>query len=529
MTDAPAPQPRWLPIIAALVFAVAYTQPPLYYSNQNQYFLHGLAMAGYGDLHRDWLANTADPTPVFSRSAAFAFRYLGPWSFHAAFLALLVVYFLSLWRIAKVLPFFPRTAVGQMAFAALVIVAHAGIVRAGSVAFVGVDYPWYLQAGVANQYLIGAGLQPSVFGVFLLTAIAAFVSGRQAFAGVCMVVACVMHSTYLLPAGLLVVGMLIGAWRTNRKHAVMLGTVALVGVLPLILYTVAAFGPTDAERFAEAQRVIAWIRIPHHTDVNRWLDLVAGLQLVWLVVGVIAVRRTVLFLPLLVASVLGLVLSLIQFATGDATLALLFPWRISAVLVPIATAVVAAGSARFAEQRMPEQALGLLGSVVRIGAICGAGAVYWHGWGYQETNAEAELVRRVAELRQPGDVYLLPSGFPKPPSARGSASSSFVPIKQSDTPAIFELQRFRLGTGAAVYVDFKSIPYRDDEVLEWHRRVTNAARWYATPDWDASGVMNEVIAEGLTHVVVPAGANVRSVRLELKSDGTAYRVYRIVK
>ena len=66
---------RWLPswskgVLAFLfwsfVFGVSYTQAPLYYSNQNQYFLHGLAAAGLGDLHQDWLANTKDPTPVFS-------------------------------------------------------------------------------------------------------------------------------------------------------------------------------------------------------------------------------------------------------------------------------------------------------------------------------------------------------------------------------------------------------------------------------------------------------------------------------
>ena len=261
--------------------------------------------------------------------------------------------------------------------------------------------------------------------------------------------------------------------------------------------------------------------------MNRWLDWVAGVQLVWLTAGLVAFRRTPLFVPLVVAAVLALVLSLVQVATGNATLALMFPWRLSAVLVPVATVAAAAGLARLAEKQLPPRLLVVGGVLAMAACVVGAVVVYTNGLAYQETTAEAELVRRVAEVRQPGEVYLLPSGFPKPVAARGSASSSFVPIKQSNTPAIFELQRFRLGTGAAVYVDFKSIPYRDDEVLEWHRRVTNAARWYATPDWDASGVMNEVIAEGLTHVIVPAGANVRSVRLELKSDGTAYRVYAV--
>lgn len=532
MTEPPAPQARWLPFVAALVFAVAHTQPPLYYSNQNQYFLHGLAQAGYGDLSRDWLANTTDPTPFFSTGIELAYP-IGTWTYHAMFFALLLVYFGSLWGIASALPFFPRTVAGQLMFAAGLIAVHAGIVRAGSVAAIGVDYPWYFQAGVANQYLLGAGLQPSVFGVLLLTALAGFmrrdraeVAGAGAFAGL----ACVFHSTYLLPAGLLVAGMFVGSRLAGRKRdAIIVGSVPLLCVIPIIALTIVFFGPTDPDRFAEAQRVIAWVRIPHHSDVNRWLDWVAVGQLVWLTGGIVAFRRTPLFIPLVVAGVLSLALTLVQIASGNATLALMFPWRLSAVLVPVSTVAAAACLARLAENQLPTTPL-IAGSVLAMGGcVIGAVVVYMNGLAYQETTAEADLVVRAAELRNNGDVYLLPSGFPKAPTSRGSASSSFVPIKQSNTPAIFELQRFRLGTGAAVYVDFKSIPYRDDEVLEWHRRVTNSARWYATPDWDTSGVLNEVIAEGLTHVVVPSNTAVESNRLELHLDAVAYRVYRIVK
>jgi hypothetical protein len=532
MTEPPAPTARparWLPFVASLVFAVAHTQPPLYYSNQNQYFLHGLADAGYGDLSRDWLANTADPTPVFSLGVKLAYQFCGTWPFHAAFLAMLVVYFLSLWRVAAALPFFPRAVAGQLVFAAVLTVVHAGIVRAASVAAVGVDYPWYFQAGVANQYLLGAGLQPSVFGVFLLTALAAFVSRRPVLAGGCAAFACVMHSTYLLPAGLLVVGMMAGAWQGDRKQALVLGATALVGVLPVIAYTLAVFAPTDGERFAEAQRVIAWVRIPHHTDVNRWLDVVAGLQLLWLLAGLIAFRRTALFVPLLVAAAIGFALSLLQVATGDATVALLFPWRISAVLVPVATAAAIAALVRLAQGENVAFLVMVVALLVGAAALLGTGAVYLRSLGYQETKAEADLIAFATPNRQPGDVYLLPSGFPKPPSSRGSASSSFVPIRKSDTPAIFELQRFRLGTGAAVYVDFKSIPYRDDEVLEWQRRVTNVARWYTMPDWDTSGIMNEVVAEGLTHVVVPSDVRVDSSRLMPMWAIPGYRVYRVMR
>src|SRR5690606_30750604 len=61
-------------LLLTLVFSTAYTQSPLFTSNQNQYFLHGLAHAGYGYLHEDWLANTLDPTPVFSYLVEITYR-----------------------------------------------------------------------------------------------------------------------------------------------------------------------------------------------------------------------------------------------------------------------------------------------------------------------------------------------------------------------------------------------------------------------------------------------------------------------
>ena len=98
---------------------------------------------------------------------------------------------------------------------------------------------------------------------------------------------------------------------------------------------------------------------------------------------------------------------------------------------------------------------------------------------------------------------------------------------QTGRPAVFELQRFRLITGAATFVDFKSIPYRDVEVLEWHRRVTDCVQWYGTPDWDVTATLAEVRAEGITHVVVPDGIPVQSLHWNEVYRDNAYRVYRM--
>src|SRR5437660_1348796 len=80
----------------SVVFGVSCTQASLYYSNQNQYFLHGSARAGLGRLDQDWLANTRDPTPIFSTLVAFTDRFLHESLFPVCYLLMQGLYFYNL-------------------------------------------------------------------------------------------------------------------------------------------------------------------------------------------------------------------------------------------------------------------------------------------------------------------------------------------------------------------------------------------------------------------------------------------------
>ena len=41
-----------------------------------------------------------------------------------------------------------------------------------------------------------------------------------------------------------------------------------------------------------------------------------------------------------------------------------------------------------------------------------------------------------------------------------------------------KMEDFRLITGAPIFIDFKSVPYRDTDVLEWFERVRMAGWFY---------------------------------------------------
>jgi len=509
-------------VLLAAAFALAHTQSPLYYSNQNQYLLHGLAAGGLGHLNEDWLANTRDPTPVFSGLVAVGYRTLGEWSFQAAFFLLLMGYFLCVRWLVRALPGTPDTCTFRLAWAALFTAAHAAILRVASVELTGVDYPWYFQAGLASQYVLGPGLQPSAFGV------AAFAHGRPVLAAGLFAASAVFHSTYLLPAGLFTLAALVALGRERRyRTAVGVGVVALVVVLPVVTYTLVTFAPSSSETFAEAQRLLAEVRIPHHAVVSRWLDAVAWCQIAWMVAGLVLAGRTPLFPLLAVPAAGGLVLTLLQVATANDTLALLFPWRVSVVLVPVATALIAVKlAARIPPGRTAAWVAGCFLAALAAGGV----VVMAGGLGYRTSDDEDALYAFVRKTAKAGDVYLLPVQFPAVGTGRGAVSNTFTPPprpKPESNQIPVDLLRFRLHTGTPIYVDFKSVPYADAEVLEWYRRMRQVQEWYTSPDWDSLAVRESLRREGITHVVAPRGRELHASYLEPVHADPAYVVYRV--
>ena len=526
---------RLLLLAAGAAFAIAYGQAPLYHSNQNQYFLHGMASAGVGQLHEDWLANTADPTPIFSGLVAIVQRTMPPLAFHVLHGLLVAGYVLALYRV------FVRIVGDELGheraalFLLLLTLVHAALARWLSYRLLGQDFPWYFQAGVAGQYVLGAMLQPSVFGVFLLGAIALFADDRPWLAALAIAVAATVHTTYLLPGALLTIGFLAQLLLERRiRQAVLFGGLTLLLVLPVTAYALVKFGPTSPETFAEAQNILVNVRIPHHTRVDLWMDLVAQLQIGWIAVGIAALWRTRLLLPLAVTFGLACILTAVQVATGSPSLALLFPWRISSVLMPIATAAIFA--------RIVALPLPILGSkTVRWAAAGGIAALaIAGGWimfdrqAFRGNDEEIGLREYVRRTQQAGDVYLLPVRIPDlVGSTHGSLSSDFKPpaAKRADARILpIDLQSFRLTTGAPIFVDFKAIPYRDVEVIEWRRRLDEAAAWQqALESGRAAEVLPELRRRGVTHLVESANHELHDPELHLEHRDDSYLVYRVLR
>jgi hypothetical protein len=77
-------------------------------------------------------------------------------------------------------------------------------------------------------------------------------------------------------------------------------------------------------------------------------------------------------------------------------------------------------------------------------------------------------------------------------------------------------------------VDFKSIPYKDTEIIQWRNRLEQA--WQLQEQLHkghAADVLPDLRRLGITHVIVSATVSLRIKQLQLLYEDPFYRLYRI--
>jgi len=503
----------------AALFTLAYAQSPLYTSNQNQYFLHGLARAGFGFLSKDWLVSTLDPTPVFSKFIEISWRTI-PWRpvFYLYYGILAGVYLFSMLGIANQLWGISNTREKRWLYLTFLIILHSAALRFIVVSLFGENWDYLFDGGVAGQRLLGTVFQPSTFGVFLILSINLFLRGKRVWAIVCLLTATTFHPTYLLSAGILTVTYMgITFWETRELRApLVLGLVALIGVSPILWNTLVTFGGTASDITAQARKLLVEFRIPHHAVIAEWFDAsvliklgFVGLALIILYFAnkAVTVRSSAtitlpakLFHIILWPTLIALSLTLLQFFTANIILALLFPWRLSTWLVPLSLSIITGWLVfwvfeHFHFERCSHWILAGSLAVALIFAITGV-LKFSALWQEKHTAADRPMMAYVEAYKKSRDVYLIP----------------------------IDMQDFRLETGAPAYIEFKSIPYKDTEVLEWRRRVEFARKFYAQPRCKKISQWSE--KEGFTHFVLPVDHEIVGCELvEPVYQDDAYGVY----
>lgn len=484
--------PTWLRfLLVTVVFGIAYSQFSLFWVSQNEYFFYGLARAGYGFIRDDWLSQSADSWPLFSLLVQVTYRYLDLRLVYVYYVLVLGIYAYALLGIASTLFGIDRTRPRYLVALALLTALHAPVVAFIFRKVFGFPLTRELISGVASQRILWEMFQPGAFGALMLLSIHFFLQGRWIVAAVLPPLAAAFNPTYTLTAGVLTLSYVVIVLRDGggMSKAVRLGLVSFVCVVPVLIYGYLAFRPTDPALWAQARDVLVNDRLARHAVPSTWLGFATYLKLAVVLVGLYALRRTRLFWVLGIGLAVAAGGAILQMLTKNTALALLYPWRVSVLLVPLASSLLLlwAGQAlvEALERRAPSRvplvtALSAALSIVLV--IAGIGTTVLRFRQRIDGEETPGMLRYVESHRAAGQTYLVPIVW----------------------------RNFRLFGGVPVFVDYRFVPYNDAAVLEWHKRVNLANEFYgASPDVRCDKGRQLASTYGITHVVlalpIPAG------------------------
>jgi hypothetical protein len=542
--------------------------------DQLQYLLLPYRAIYPGFLPGDWFTwQTTHYHQTFSWLVIALHAAAGAWLPHAMLVAhfgVLCVLSYAIWRLSRALGYDWIDA----AFALLVL----AIVRETALAGDTVNHGQLVPSDIA--------LPP-----FLL-ACAAWLERRALSAGMWMGLSGLFHANFAVLGPLVLAP--LQAWiavreRSPRDLLRMLAPYVAIAS-PTLLLTARGFLAADSA--PEALSIVHRVRSPHHYDLaafpaqDAWwlgLCLLAGLP-AWLTSSWCAARprNRLLLLGICAVLALGLLGSLLDVRP----LVRLFVWRLTIVLIIIALLVAAHGAQRMVAERNLAGLLWLAAAAAALAVFARDDAASVSPWGVRGAwfalpaalplaIGAVALVRRtrlpvsvMALLAAPVLAWAasiaaqpLPADhdeddarrvrglrlsaialLPKPRGIFTKAHAMTPPDATFLIPP--SLIGFRLQARRAVYVDWKCIPMKGEEVLEWQRRMLAAMGVSEFParGYDLREVSDELYfgrslddlaalarAEGLDYVV--AGKQMRdtvTMGMQRVYSAGRFRVFRVL-
>lgn len=499
-------------LLIALLFGISYTQNPLYTSNQNTYFLHGLADGGLGFLDQDWMAQTVDPFPVFSLLVSFTFGGLHESMFYLYYLAILGIYICGMIGIVSWTCKTDDYGTEYFTYVIILTGLHSAAFGRLSSQTLGINLRSLVHSGLAGQYVLGPVFQPSTFGVFLVLSIYFHLRDKSLVGVLFSSIAAILHSTYLLSAATLTIMYMINdiMEEKNVRRTLFLGVFSFSLVLPILCYDYFYFAGGSSEVVAQAQSILVDYRIPHHAKVGYWFSKGDFSQVLLILIALYIVRkRKRLFIILLGTFVIGVGLTFVEIITGNRTLALLFPWRLSVFLVPISSCLI-------------------------TGSIISAIFSKFKSWFSKNTKWVNLILTLSACLLFLSGIIITRHKFKAHLADRHTAQMMdfVVATREADITYLVpaNLSTFRLYTGAPILVDRKTHPYKYTEVIEWYNRLQISNRFYRENSRIACGILQDILDRyEITHVVFRSNATKRCGCLGQIYQDDRFTIYQILE
>jgi hypothetical protein len=449
-------------VVSAIFFSIsAYNDFPA--SNQNMHALHASVLSKFTPgLSEDWLYNTIDPFPLATRITAL-FLKLGPGGVYVLYFLVIAAFILA-FMIFLDSRTVRKDALASYLWSGLTVLVALVLGRVTG-----------LSAGVADQLILGSYWQPSEAGIILVISVLLFASSWPVWSAVCAAFAVALHPSIAFGALILTTAacvrlMIEGQWRELFTF----GGVFTLLVLPPVTYTIIQFMPTTSDLAESARHILAREKLPFHAIPAHWLATLDILKIFIIAIAAYIWRKQNERLSsiLSISLILGVIATAVFAFLDHDYLLLLFPWRVSAILAPIALIlIVSAVLNGLSHPWIYKQKLlllfipiMLLAGTVQFMKIYhdypGFIPAYWieatfrggvYNMKVQDRLDRADVVNW-AKRQDPTDLYLVPLDF----------------------------EQFRIKSGRPIFVDWKSHPFKDTEVIEWKRRIEVAVKTFET-------------------------------------------------
>jgi len=449
-------------IVSAIFFSIsAYNDFPV--SNQNSHALFASVLSGFTPaLSEDWLYKTIDPFPLATWITAL-FLKLGPGGVYflyfvviAAFVLAFVTFLDS--RNSR------RGTLASYLWAGLTVLISLVLGRLTG-----------LSCGVAGQCILDSFWQPSEAGVILVISVLLFASRWPVSSAICAALAVALHPSIAFGALILVTVACVRLMVERQwRELLIFGGVFTLLVLPAVAHTIVRFMPTTEDLAEEASRIIAREITPFHAIPGQWMNPFEIFKLLMIAIASYICRKQNQRLSsvIIISLIFGIVVSTIFAFLDNDLLLLLFPWRLSSILAPIALVLIVSAVLNgvphewkriiYNHQKLVFMCIILLAGLVQFMKIYhdypGFMPAYWIKATFSGEIYNLKVQDRLERLdvinwaknQDPTNLYLVPLDF----------------------------QQFRMKSGRPIFVDWKNHPFKDIEVIEWRRRVEVARKTF---------------------------------------------------
>jgi hypothetical protein len=390
-------------------------------------------------LSKDWLANTTDHVILFSQITEFLYS-LSPnllYFVHGFFTLILI---LSLCLISKKL--------GSNQFNKLSLSIFFILFFICEIIFK------ILNQGNGGHYILGHFYQPSIFGILIIVSILFFINKKYIISIFCLILSAYFNPTYIFQCAILVVAYQLILFKDKSlKYSLFIGSLAFFLVIPLIYFTYYTFLTQPQDVLQKSQEILVYKRIAlaalpieFFYNYKLWQCLV----LVFLA-SIVYRKNTNIVILLMIPIIITIFFVLIGYLTNNLTIILIFPQRSLAWLAPLALSLLIGRISTLIDY---EKLFNISKDIIIIFFIFSLIFLAQRGVG---KTIKAHYSLKENKLH----TFLRKLDY--------KDGSLLIPIDYAE---------IRMNAGVPIFVDFESLAYKADELIEWDNRIQLAINFY---------------------------------------------------